>query len=324
MGLLLALSVAFSGFSVSAKTISANDLVEGAKLCTAAMPAAEKKYGIPKHMLMAIGSTESGRYSDYLKMVVPWPWTINVEGKGYYFATKQEAMAAVQRHQSKGVKSIDIGCMQVNLKHHPKAFRSLSHAFDPATNVGYAAKFVRRNYDEAGQWTKAIGHYHSQTPSRSSKYLARVYQNWRKVLARGGETPSEMIQVAQTLAPAKTRNPKRISVASVLDADGATLKIKEREKPRMRVIKVYDHAPEMEVAMNYERDDHSGTMGFVSERSGKVVVLRPNAETEVTLEADNRSPNARPRKPSEGQFSPRRSYTTIGSNTSTATFVFNN
>ena len=55
--------------------------------------------------------------------------------------------------------------MQVNLKHHPKAFANLNEAFDPATNVSYAAGFLRTNYASLGNWIKATAAYHSRTPS---------------------------------------------------------------------------------------------------------------------------------------------------------------
>jgi hypothetical protein len=37
--------------------------------------------------------------------------------------------------QGEGVRSIDIGCMQINLVHHPDAFGSLEAGFDPITNA---------------------------------------------------------------------------------------------------------------------------------------------------------------------------------------------
>ena len=44
--------------------------------------------------------------------------------------------------QAQGVRSIDIGCMQVNLMHHPNAFATLDAAFDPLANALYAARFL--------------------------------------------------------------------------------------------------------------------------------------------------------------------------------------
>src|SRR5471032_3062652 len=102
-----------------------DSLIEGAKLCTRHLPRYEREYAIPTHLLSAIASTESGRYHDGLKIKVPWPWTINVEGKGYFFDNKDQAVAAVRKFKAQGAQSIDVGCMQVNLQQHPQAFVSL-------------------------------------------------------------------------------------------------------------------------------------------------------------------------------------------------------
>jgi hypothetical protein len=103
----------------SAHAGSTDPLIEGAKLCTKQLPQYEKQNGIPAHLLSAIAATESGRYHQDLKIRIPWPWTINAAGRGYYFESKQEAIAAVKKLRKQGVQSIDVGCMQVNLHHHP-------------------------------------------------------------------------------------------------------------------------------------------------------------------------------------------------------------
>ncbi len=324
-----------SNSAVSQPAVASDALIEGAKLCTRYMTEYERRYGIPKHLLMAISSTESGRYSDRLRMVVPWPWTINAAGKGYYFSSKQEAIDAVRRIQASGVNSIDIGCMQVNLKHHPKAFTSLSHAFDPAANVEYGAKFVRSNFDGTRSWTKAIAYYHSQTPDRGNNYMQMVYRTWKNVLSRKGEDPSQMIDIAVREAPAsgplfteRRRTPanatKRISVASALDG-AAERRQAQIERPRMKIIKVYDKP--MEVAFN-ETPRNSQTMGFTANSDRKVVVVRPQRSMIIqdVAEAQEETP-----KVSVGQFAPKRDYSTVGgisqrvssADRSTA-FVFNN
>ncbi|MCE3233788.1 MAG: hypothetical protein K0R98_2045 [Rickettsiaceae bacterium] len=92
----------------------------------------EKKNHMPSNMLRAIGVTESGRYSKEAGRSVAWPWTINVNGKGYQYESKAKAIAAVKQFQAEGNKSIDVGCMQINLKYHPEAFTNLEQAFRAA------------------------------------------------------------------------------------------------------------------------------------------------------------------------------------------------
>jgi len=160
----------------------ADTLIEGAKLCTAHLPRYEREYGIPTHLLSAIASTESGRYHDGLKIRIPWPWTINANGKGYIFDSKAKAIAAVRRLKAHGVQSIDVGCMQVNIYHHPGAFASLDEAFEPQKNIAYAAGFLRGLYDEEGSWKKAAADYHSKTPGLGRKYVSEVYNSWYQII----------------------------------------------------------------------------------------------------------------------------------------------
>lgn len=174
----------FSAQSAPAAQSDENTLIDGAKLCTRYLPRHERQYGIPEHLLAAIASTESGRFHRGLGLNLPWPWTINVNGRGYFFDTKEEAVAAVSKLQSQGFKSIDVGCMQVNLRHHPKAFASVEQAFDPAYNVGYAATFLKRNFMEAGSWRKATGDYHSRTPSFGTNYANRVFGTWGRIVTK--------------------------------------------------------------------------------------------------------------------------------------------
>jgi len=157
-------------------------LIEGAKLCTRHLQRYETQYGIPSHLLSAIASTESGRYHEGLKIKLPWPWTINAEGKGYYFDTKEEAVAAALKLQARGIESIDVGCMQVNIHHHPSAFVSMSQAFEPENNVAYAASFLRNLYQDDGSWKKAASDYHSKTPDRGRQYVGLVYSSWFKII----------------------------------------------------------------------------------------------------------------------------------------------
>jgi hypothetical protein len=162
----------------------ANPAPQDFQACLAHLSGMERLQQIPTQWLMAISSIESGRYHNGLKMTLPWPWTANVEGKGYYFDSKAEAVAAVSKFLKQGYRSIDVGCMQINLRHHPNAFRTLEQAFDPGSNVAYGAKFLRSNYDSTRSWMTATAHYHSQTPSRGSDYYRKVYERWRKIANR--------------------------------------------------------------------------------------------------------------------------------------------
>lgn len=159
-------------------TPTAVEAEEPARLCRPAIRAAERAHGIPAALLAAIGRVESGRRDPDSGAVVPWPWTIHAEGRGQFFPTKAAAIAEVRRLQARGVRSIDVGCLQVNLHHHPHAFASLEEAFDPARNADYAARFLVELHDRSGDWLRAAAHYHSHTPELAEAYRRRVIAAW--------------------------------------------------------------------------------------------------------------------------------------------------
>jgi hypothetical protein len=141
--------------------------------CLAAIRFSERAIGIPEHLLAAIARVESGR-PDGQGGVQPWPWSINVEGTDHIYETKAAAIAGVHGFQALGSRSIDVGCLQVNLLHHPDAFESLDAAFDPARNADYAARFLKDLFDRSGSWERATAMYHSATPGVGEDYQRKV------------------------------------------------------------------------------------------------------------------------------------------------------
>jgi len=157
-----------------------------AEACRTAIALAEQAHAIPARLLAAIARVESGRYDPTMQRTSPWPWTINAEGESGVFSTQAQALAAVRAKQADGVESIDVGCLQVNLKHHPRAFASLEQAFDPPANANYAARFLAQLHAETGDWTQATARYHSATPERGAAYQRKVAAVWPEELALSG------------------------------------------------------------------------------------------------------------------------------------------
>jgi hypothetical protein len=145
--------------------------------CRAAIDRAERAYALPPRLLAAIGRVESGRAGPDGR-VDPWPYSINAEGTDHIYASKAEAIAGVRALQAMGVRSIDVGCLQVNLMHHPDAFATLDEAFDPVRNADYAARFLIQLKDQTGTWAMATADYHSATPELGEPYAAKVRAAW--------------------------------------------------------------------------------------------------------------------------------------------------
>ena len=144
--------------------------------CDAAISAAARQQrSLPQTLLPAIARVESGRLDPATGRVRSWPWTINVDGVGYFFDTKADVVATVQQLQARGKRSIDVGCMQVNLMHHPDAFTDLDDAFDPPANARYAVQYLLSLYQMTKDWPLATAYYHSSTPDLGEEYQRLVF-----------------------------------------------------------------------------------------------------------------------------------------------------
>ena len=185
--------------SASAQLMPARGFSEG-HLCRAAIAEAERGANLPRGLLQAIGRVESGRRDPETGQFAPWPWTINAEGEGKFFPTREAAIAHVRQLQARGVRIIDVGCMQVNLHHHASAFASLEQAFDPLTNARYAARFLTELNGGRADWRQAAGHYHSQTPERAGPYREKVLAAWEQEARNAGDSSAEAMALARLRA----------------------------------------------------------------------------------------------------------------------------
>lgn len=135
--------------------------------------------GIPPGLMAAISLVETGRNGQ------PWPWTLNEGGKGMHFATRPEALSYLQGAIERGVRNIDVGCMQLNLRWHNAGFASADAMLDPVENTRYAALFLAELYRRLGSWEAATRHYHSTDKTRGAAYLDKV------VAAAGAMPPGD-------------------------------------------------------------------------------------------------------------------------------------
>ena len=172
--------------------------------CRAAIAAAKPASGLPPGLLLAIALVEADRHDQRIGRVEPWPWSWNSGGEGRAAPTRDAAVAKVSALLARGVRSIDIGCMQVNLLHHPSAFGGVAEGFDPPTNIRYAIGFLRELRARTGDWAQAIAHFHSGEAERGLAYHRRV------VLARlgaawmaGGAVPLPLRAAGGLCAPGR-------------------------------------------------------------------------------------------------------------------------
>jgi len=164
-------------------------------LCVDAAREAAARYDIPARMMLAITLVETRR--QVRGVTGPWPWTLNVEGEGFWYETRAEALARAGREIAGGRLSVDIGCFQLNYRWHGKNFEALDDMLEPSLGADYAARFLRQLFDETGDWMRAAGLYHSRTPDLARRYRGLV----GRALASLGGTPDTRAATAVTVAP---------------------------------------------------------------------------------------------------------------------------
>ena len=81
-------------------------------ICEAVAVQVATERDIPVSVMKAITLTETGRTRG--AGFRPWPWTINMEGKGIWFDTAADARAYAVEHHKRGARSFDLGCFQIN------------------------------------------------------------------------------------------------------------------------------------------------------------------------------------------------------------------
>lgn len=144
-----------------------------------------------------------------IRRVQKRPWLLRVMYKDsshrLFFPTGRDAQLALQDLLARAkfldteapqqweirkldVQSVDIGLMQINWKFHGRHFDSMQQLFDPATNLDYAARFLKALLKEHGDLEKAVAHYHSNTEEFQIRYLQAFRTVYEKQLsdARSG------------------------------------------------------------------------------------------------------------------------------------------
>ena len=125
-------------------------------------------------MLQAVTRVETGRQKN--GSIEPWPWAVNVAGKGFWFDNEDAALAFAFKQYKKGARNFDVGCFQINYRWHGDAFASIEDMFDPEANALYAAQFLAELHREFGEWEGAAGAYHSRTKKFADRYKSRFRQ----------------------------------------------------------------------------------------------------------------------------------------------------
>lgn len=147
------------------------------------------RYGLPTEVFFSIAMVESGKLETGAvrdRRFLPWPWTLNIDEKPYYFDTREEAESALMKALLKAEKEgrvgkVAVGLGQIYMPAHINQFASPLQALDPTVNLHYAAKLLVEHYiwtikQGKPDWWVAVGRYHSPGNANAAKqYRELVY-----------------------------------------------------------------------------------------------------------------------------------------------------
>ena len=156
----------------------------------AAVPAGYRaiaaEHAMPHTLLYAVALTESGKQIESTGDYRPWPWTLNIAGRGYYFDSRREAWQALTEWLRRGQRSIDIGLMQVNWRYHQQRLGTPWQALDPYHNLQVGAAILQNCYQSQQDWWSSVGCYHAPVNAkRADRYRRRVVSHWQRIIRTG-------------------------------------------------------------------------------------------------------------------------------------------
>lgn len=198
---------AFGAGTAQASALESHDI------CARAIESVERSRKIPNALMTAIAQTESGRWNKSQSAVLAWPWTVTNGKDGRFFPTKTAAMDHVRSLQARGIRNIDVGCMQINLLHHPDAFDDLETAFDPSANAAYAARFLTSLFAQHKSWSEAIRRYHSSNEKFNRPYHAKVARAWNTARRGSAEAHHQSVIARHLAERARLRNARNAQLA---------------------------------------------------------------------------------------------------------------
>ena len=145
--------------------------------------------GPPAPLVEAIARQESGLN----------PLAVNIAGKSYYPATREEAERLIQKAIAAG-QSFDVGMMQVNNWWMERFAIDPFSLLDPATNERWGKWILAEEISRHGLSWKAVGKYHSPDPERGRQYAWLVYRHY------AGQRASKVEEVPRADQETDTQN----------------------------------------------------------------------------------------------------------------------
>jgi hypothetical protein len=159
--------------------LSSAALVQSAEIPPPAYQFIAIPEGVPSEVLYSIALQESG--TTLRDRVVPWPWTLNIAGTGYRFATRIDAcQALMDAIASVGPARVDVGLGQTNMRANGHRYASPCEGLDPHKNLQVTARILAEHKTNAGTWIAAAGRYHRPAGGARRTHRAHTRRQYRK------------------------------------------------------------------------------------------------------------------------------------------------
>lgn len=136
-------------------------------LCLLALFGEAEAQEPPPCLVKAIARQESGLD----------PLAVNVAGKSYYPATREEAERIIRKAIVSG-KSFDIGKMQINSWWMERFAIDPLSLLDPDLNEAWGKWILAEEIARHGLNWQAVGKFHSPDPERGRRYAWLVYRHY--------------------------------------------------------------------------------------------------------------------------------------------------
>ncbi|EGH24471.1 hypothetical protein PSYMO_24653 [Pseudomonas amygdali pv. mori str. 301020] len=152
----MAASVTWAGLALLCFALTSH----AAELPPPAYQLAAHAASIPSEVLYSVALQESG--AKLRGQLVPWPWTLNVAGAGYRFATRADACTALLiALVQAGPKRVDVGLGQVNMGWNGHRFHSSNpcDSLNPYKNLDVTAQILAEQRALGGDWITVAGRY---------------------------------------------------------------------------------------------------------------------------------------------------------------------
>ncbi|MCL1130483.1 hypothetical protein [Shewanella sairae] len=138
------------------------------------------EHNIPAKVLYGLALTESQKKLTN-GSVRPWPWTLNVKGKAYFYPNSHQACQALTGFLRQ-TQIVDIGLTQQNWRYQGGHFDSPCEVLEPKANLTHAARLLNQGYRVHGTWLGAAGWFHRPAGGDiAERYKTNFVNNYRAI-----------------------------------------------------------------------------------------------------------------------------------------------